>query len=96
MIKLVMRTYKDLLKVRTYEPLLDVILIGYTKIFIYENLDKQEEVFYSPRISLLFKLMMYDDYLLLWFDSFYQMYQELDEYLELEKDNFIKIIVIID
>lgn len=96
MIKLVMRTYKDLLKVRTYEPLLDVILIGYTKIFIYENLDKQEEIFYSTRISLLFKLAMYDDYLLLWFDNFQQMCQELNEYLELEKNNFIKIIVIID
>lgn len=91
-----MRTFNNLFKINQYKPVIDDFFIGYTKVLIYQNLDQETEKLFSPRISLLFKLAMYGEYILLWFDNIGQMYQELNEYLELEKDNFIKIIVIID
>lgn len=91
-----MRTFNNLFQINKYKPIIDELFIGYTKILIYQNLDQEDEMLFSARISLLFKLAMYDEHILLWFDNIGQMYQELNEYLELEKDNFIKIIVIID
>lgn len=91
-----MRTFNNLFKIDKYKPVIEEFFIGYTKILIYQNLDKEDEIIYSQRISLLFKLAMYDEYILLWYDNIGQMYQELNEYLELETDHFIKIIVIID
>jgi hypothetical protein len=90
-----MRNFNNLFKLNKIEPMLEVYEIGYTKVFIYQSIDVDDEIFYSKRINLLFKLIMYGDYILLWFDNIEQMYTELEEYLELEENNFIKIIVIL-
>ena len=90
-----MRNFNNLFKLNKIEPILEVYEIGYTQVFIYQSIDVDDEIFYSKRINLLFKLIMYGDYILLWFDNIEQMYTELAEYLELEENNFIKIIVIL-
>ena len=90
-----MRNFNNLFKLNKIEPIIEEYNIGYTKVFIYQSIDVDEEIFFSKRIALLFKLMMYGDYILLWFDNIEQMYTELEEYLELEENNFIKIIVIL-
>lgn len=90
-----MRNFNNLFKLKQIEPVFEVYEIGYTKVFIYPSIDYDEEVFFSKRIKLLFKLAIYGDYILLWFDNIEQMYTELDEYLELEENNLIKIIVIL-
>jgi hypothetical protein len=90
-----MRNFNNLFKLNKIEPIIEEYNIGYTKVFIYQSIDVDDEIFFSKRIALLFKLMMYGDYILLWFDNIQQMYTELGEYLELEENNFIKIIVIL-
>ena len=39
-------------------------------------------MFYSKRIELLFKLTMYSNYILMFFDNIEQMYTDLADYLE--------------
>ena len=90
-----MRNFNNLFKLNKIEPIIEEYYIGYTQVFIYQSIDFDDEIFYSKRISCLFKLAMYGDYILLWFDNIEQMYTELEEYLELEENNFIKIIVIL-
>ena len=90
-----MRNFNNLFKLTYIKPTIEEYNIGYTKIFIYENIDKDEEIFFSKRIEVLFKLATYGEYILLWFDNIRQMYTDLGEYLELEENNFIKIIVIL-
>ncbi len=90
-----MRNFNNLFKLEKIEPIIEVYEIGYTKIFIYESIDFEDEIFFSKRISCLFKLAIYGDYILLWFDNIEQMYTDLEEYLELEENNYIKIIVIL-
>lgn len=90
-----MRNFNNLFKLNKIEPNLEVYEIGYAKVFIYQSIDYNEEIFFSKRIECLYKLTMYGDYILLWFDNIEQMYTELAEYLELEENNFIKIIVIL-
>ena len=90
-----MRNFNNLFKLNKIEPNLEVYEIGYTQVFIYQSIDVDDEIFYSKRINLLFKLIMYGDYILLWFDNIEQMYTELAEYLELEENNYEKIIVIL-
>jgi hypothetical protein len=90
-----MRNFNNLFKLNKIEPIIEEYNIGYTKVFIYQSIDVDDEIFFSKRIALLFKLMMYGDYILLWFDNIQQMYTDLGEYLEYEENNFIKIIVIL-
>ena len=91
-----MRTFKNLLKIEKIKPKIEHYEIGYTKVYIYENIDLDEEIFFSKRIKSLFKLCLYSDYLFFWFNSYDAMYEELNEYLELSKDLTLKIIIIID
>ena len=90
-----MRNFDNLLKLNKIEPILEVYEIGYTKVFIYQSIDLDDEIFYSKRIELLFKLTMYSNYILMFFDNIEQMYTDLADYLEIEENNFIKIIVIL-
>lgn len=90
-----MRNFNNLLKLNKIEPILEVYEIGYTKVFIYQSIDLDDEIFYSKRIELLFKLTMYSNYILMFFDNIEQMYTDLADYLEIEENNFIKIIVIL-
>lgn len=90
-----MRNFNNLFKLTGIKPIVEEYHIGYTKVFIYKSIDSGEEIFFSKRIESLFKLAMYGEYILLWFDNIQQMYTDLDEYLELEENNFIKIIVIL-
>lgn len=91
-----MRTYKNLFKITKIKPIIEEYIIGYTKIYIYHNIDNIEDILFSKRISLLFKLTIYDNFLLFWFKNYDELYQELGEYLEIESENFLKIIIIID
>ena len=90
-----MRNFNNLFKLNKIEPILEVYEIGYTKVFIYQSIDLDDEIFYSKRIELLFKLTMYSNYILMFFDNIEQMYTDLADYLEIEENNFIKIIVIL-
>ena len=90
-----MRNFNNLFKLRKIEPKLEEYQIGYTKVFIYQCIEYEDEIFFSKRIEALYKLAIYNDYILLWFDSFEQMYTDLGEYLEYEENNYIKIIVIL-
>ena len=90
-----MRNFNNLFKLNKIEANLEVYEIGYTQVFIYQSIDYNEEIFFSKRIECLYKLTMYKDYILLWFDNIEQMYTELEEYLELEENNYEKIIVIL-
>lgn len=91
-----MRTYKNLFTITKIKPIIEEYIIGYTKIYIYHNIDNIEDILFSKRISLLFKLTIYDKFLLFWFKNYDELYQELGEYLEIESENFLKIIIIID
>ncbi|MBQ8292195.1 MAG: hypothetical protein IJX78_00145 [Bacilli bacterium] len=91
-----MRTYKNLFDLKETKPVLEEYLIGYTKIYLYQSIDYDEEIFFSKRIASLFKLMIYTDYLLFWFSSFDEMYERLGSFLEIVDDNCLKIIVIIN
>lgn len=91
-----MRTYKNLFKITKIKPIIEEYIIGYTKIYIYHNIDNIEDILFSKRIGLLFKLTIYDNFLLFWFKNYDELYQELGEYLEIESENFLKIIIIID
>lgn len=91
-----MRTYKNLFTITKIKPIIEEYIIGYTKIYIYHNIDNIEDILFSKRISLLFKLTIYDNFLLFWFKNHDELYQELGEYLEIESENFLKIIIIID
>lgn len=91
-----MRTFKNLFKINTIKPVLEEYIIGYTKIYVYKNIDELEEVYFSKRIKVLFELCIYSDFQLFWFPSYEEMYMDLNEYLELNNDLKIKIILIID
>lgn len=91
-----MRTFKNLFIIAKYQVEIEEYLIGYTRIYIYQNLDKDEEVFFSKRIKLLFQLAMHTDFILLWFDKEAEMYIDLNEFLEVNAELYLKFIVIID
>ena len=91
-----MRTYKNLFKLKTIKPIIEDYTIGYTKIYIYNNIDEDEDIYFSQRIRLLFKLCLYDKYILFWFKNYDEFYQDLEEYLELTSELYLKIIIIID
>lgn len=91
-----MRTYRNLFKVNIIKPILEDYTIGYMKIYIYNNIDNDEDIYFSQRIKLLFKLCFYDNFLLFWFKNYDEFYQDLEEYLELTNELHLKIIIIID
>ncbi len=91
-----MRTYKNLFTITQYSPIIEEYLIGYTRIYIYQKLELDDEIFFSRRINVLFKLVIYSNYLLFWFKDIDEMYEELNMYLELNDELSLKIIVIID
>ena len=91
-----MRTFKNLFEIETKKPKIEYYEIGYTKLYIYENIDLDEEILFSKRIKSLFKLCLYSEYLFFWFNSYDEMYEELNEYIELSKELTLKIIIIID
>ena len=51
-----MRNFNNLFKLNKIEPIIEEYYIGYTKVFIYQSIDFDDEIFYSKRISCLFKL----------------------------------------
>ena len=83
-----MRNFNNLFELRKIEPILEEYQIGYTKVFIYQCIEYEDEIFFGKRIEVLYKLAIYNDYILLWFDSFEQMYTDLGEYLEYEENNY--------